>query len=47
MSDDAPDYNLKAIRELLLAAFTIEDLRRHHARTFCQLDPATGYWRRL
>jgi hypothetical protein len=33
MSDDAPDYNLAAIRELLLEAFTAEDLRR-----FCLED---------
>ena len=34
MSDDTTDYNLKAIRELLLEAFTAEDLRR-----FCLDDP--------
>ena len=34
MSDDTTEYNLKAIRELLLAAFIAEDLRR-----FCRDDP--------
>ena len=34
MSDDTSDYNLKAIHELLLAAFTPEELRR-----FCEDRP--------
>jgi hypothetical protein len=35
MSDHTSDYNLKAIRKLLLEAFTAEDLRR-----FCLDDPS-------
>jgi len=35
------------LRQFPFAAFAFFRTCRHRARTFYQLDPATGHWRRL